>query len=86
MKSKKSDIPNDVLGVELKCNYCGWTRIAMNLGDYVAHMVVSRVLRFPSFWTIKVISSLYYALDHEKTIDTPVFSTWSNFGANHCSI
>ena len=21
---------------ELKCNYCGWTRIAMNLGDYVA--------------------------------------------------
>ena len=22
---------------ELKCNYCGWTRIAMNLGDYVAY-------------------------------------------------
>jgi hypothetical protein len=21
---------------ELKCNYCGWTRIAMSLGDYVA--------------------------------------------------
>jgi DNA-directed RNA polymerase subunit RPC12/RpoP len=21
---------------ELKCNYCGWTRIAMNLGEYVA--------------------------------------------------
>lgn len=22
---------------ELKCNFCGWTRIAMNLGDYVTH-------------------------------------------------
>ena len=22
---------------ELKCNYCGWTRIAMNLGDYVTY-------------------------------------------------
>ena len=22
---------------ELKCNYCGWTKIAMNLGDYVAY-------------------------------------------------
>ena len=22
---------------ELKCNYCGWTRIAMNLRDYVPY-------------------------------------------------
>jgi hypothetical protein len=21
---------------EMKCNYCGWTRIEMNLADYVA--------------------------------------------------